>query len=202
MIFEKIDLNIDIETLRNQFLKQVSIHPPVMQSSHFGGWSILSSNGSYTDGWAQGQKNFYNPEKPQVVENIPTQAFFKPTEICTGYILSIMKKVADLGLNPRRARISMLKAGGVSARHRDAADKDYAVRLHIPVITNPDSVFSTDEGEAHFPADGSGYIVRVNRPHQVFNRGQEDRIHIFMDILDNKGITKFHSLTAHQSLYT
>jgi hypothetical protein len=42
------------------------------------------------------------------------------------------------------------------------------------------------------PADGSCYLVAVNCLHRAYNHGNEDRIHIIMDVIDDVGISKYH----------
>ena len=43
------------------------------------------------------------------------------------------------------------------------------------------------------PADGSVYMLWVNRMHQAFNNSKQNRYHIIMDAFDTKHTTKqFH----------
>ena len=181
MIYEKLTcLTVDAEKLRRHFLEHVAKLPPMMQSQSFGGWSIQSTNGYYTDGWQRG---------------IPPEAaseYVKPTRVNFGYLREVMDRIDALGLEPRRARISVLKANRQSRLHRDAADDVYAVRLHIPLITDESCTFEAGGEAAHLPADGSVYILLVNRMHQIFNRWGHDRFHIIMDVRDHKGVTQHH----------
>ena len=200
MIYEKLDLKIDIERLRRHLETAVLPLPPVMQGKTFGGWSVLSSDGSYTDGWLYGPqyweevdgKLVFNFDKARAAGWKPERAYRKPTEICTGYLAEVIQKIEDAGLHPRRARISVLKADGKPRRHSDGQADEYAVRLHIPIITNPGCVFACDEGNAHLPADGHGYLLAVNRMHQIFNWGDSDRFHLIMNVWDTRKITRWH----------
>jgi hypothetical protein len=103
------------------------------------------------------------------------------------------------GLSPRRARIIRLSKGLRSSWHRDGPDNLYFVRLHIPIITNPGCIFEAKDADvtevAHMPADGSSYILRVNRMHRVSNLGTEDRFHLVMDVWDTVGLTQHHRFT-------
>jgi hypothetical protein len=122
----------------------------------------------------------------------PLDAYSKPTEICHGYLKEVIDTIVSKGLNPRRARVSLLRAQGRSSLHRDGADHEYAVRLHLPIFADEHSTFRCEEGSVHLKADGHAYLLRVNRMHQVFNESNEDRIHLIMSVRDTVGISQFH----------
>ena len=200
MIYERLELNVDVARLRSFFLEHVVELPPVMRGPSFGGWSVLSARGSYRDGWFVGHKYFKQVDGQDVFDEalakqmgfVPAWEHIRPTEICTGYLREIISGLHRMRLNPCRARISLLAPQGQSDWHRDGPADKYAVRLHIPIITNEQCTFECEEGAAHFPADGAAYVIRVNRMHQIFNRSDEYRYHLMMDIYDTAGVTKFH----------
>lgn len=203
MIFEKIDLHINLDLLLQHFKTKVLIHEPVRSDKSFGGWSVLSSDGKYTDGWQPGHRCFIEKDGKQVIDlrqaakmgiKSPSE-YIKPTEICTGYLNEVIEKIKSLGLEPTRARISFLNPNSETEWHRDAPDNMYNVRLHIPLITNAKCSFETDEGGAHLPADGSGYFLRVNRMHKACNKGENIRYHLIMNVIDHKGISKHHQFS-------
>lgn len=200
MIYERLKLGLDIEKLKIQLETEIEKFPPIMQTRNFGGWSVLSSNGDISDGWQMGHKCFKETKdgtisdieglkKLQIMEE---DAYSRPTEICRGYLADVLTELKKSGLEIFRARISLLKSGGETSIHRDGLDEFYHVRLHIPIKTNTDCFFATEEGRAHFPADGSGYLVKVNRMHAAMNYGKTDRYHLMMGIRDFKGVTEFH----------
>ena len=200
MIYEELPFQFDVEKLQEHVRESVLSFPPHMVGKFFGGWSVLSSNGSYLDGWGSGER-IYDPtfmpgstmeEKLATVGIKPSSAYVKPTEVCHGYLQEIIDQIRDANLYPVRARLSVLKANGKSSLHRDGNDDEYHVRLHIPIITNPSCTFDCDEGSAHLPANGRAYLLRVNRMHQVFNGGGEDRIHLIMSVRDTAGVSKHH----------
>lgn len=204
MIEEAIPVCFDILRLQEHVRLNVLPLPPVMAGNFFGGWSVLSSNGLYTDGWAGGHK-LYDPdflpglsmsEKASQLGVKPSAAYVKPTEICTGYLAEVMAKIAGLGLEPRRARLTLLKAHGQSVRHTDGEPGEYCVRLHIPIFTDQACTFETDDESAHLAATGQAYLIHVNRMHQVFNRGDNDRIHLIMDVCDHAQISRHHRYHA------
>jgi len=204
MIYEKISLQFDISKLTDFVRTNVLTYDPTMVSSSFGGWSVLSSNGDYRDGFTK--TNFVYDDKFQTVDQVSKfmeeaqvkriQEYNKPTPLYVGYIQEVLETLRIHGFNPLRARFMLLKAGGKCSMHRDNPEWLYGVRLHIPILTNEGCLFETeDEGAAHLTADGSAYLVRVNRMHRVVNLGATDRIHFVASVWDTKGVSKFHQYT-------
>lgn len=200
MISEKWDVHFNVQQLKEHFYREVIDKEITRQSSAFGGWSILSSNGDYRDGWHGGHKlldpQISEVEKQELKKNLSKKSFSfsKETAICTGYLKEVIDMVRDYKLQPRRARIISLKAGTSCVWHRDTEEKIYAVRLHVPIITNPACFFETRTEREHLAADGSAYFIYVNREHRVVNNGTEDRMHLVMDITDEHQVTKYHRI--------
>lgn len=100
-----------------------------------------------------------------------------------GYI----REVLDTLRCPTQAvRFLRLKAGSVIKEHRDheLGFEDGEVRLHIPVITNPDVEFILS-GARVVMGEGECWYLNVNQPHRVANRGIADRIHLVIDCVVN-----------------
>ncbi len=91
-----------------------------------------------------------------------------------------------------RVRLMKLAGGnGELSRHADITDRDAGTRngeiarLHLPLTTSPDCVFSTwdQRGERHrqhFDA-GQLFYLDVRKPHSVVNPGEQDRVHLVVD---------------------
>jgi len=79
-------------------------------------------------------------------------------------------------------RFLRLAAGSVIKEHRDfrLGYDDGEVRLHIPVITNPDVEFIL-AGQRVVMKEGECWYLDVNEKHSVANRGTVDRIHLVLD---------------------
>ena len=167
----------------------------------FGGWSITSRTGDWRDGW-----EFFQNDEGEAMEvyfpkndnNYKSLKFFNiahsmehknPTQACVGELASIVTQLEDLGLYPRRVRVTCLKAHAKSLVHKDADDNEYMARIHIPLITNKKCVFISEGQNLHMEA-GKAYAVWVNNWHQIRNDSDEDRFHIICDFYDTKGITK------------
>jgi hypothetical protein len=198
MISEKLPFSFDITKLQNHLFANVLPREMVKQSEAFGGWSVLSLNGDYKDGWQKGHlyldKNTSEADKKRIAQQIPRpfNEYTVETEICTGELLNVINFVREKKLSPYRARISCLMANSASSWHIDAPPERYAVRLHIPLITNDRCFFQTRKEAEHLPADGSAYLIYVNREHRVINEGTTDRYHLIMDVKDIYQVSKFH----------
>ncbi len=204
MIYEELPFQFDVEKLRAQVEDVVSRFEPHMVGKTFGGWSVLSSNGSYLDGWSSGYRA-YDPafmpgatmkEKFNALGTKHSTAYNKPTEVCTGYLDEVMREIAKAGLGPCRARLSLLRAHGESTWHRDGVEGEYAVRLHVPIVSSESCLFCCEEGSVHLPANGRAYLLRVDCLHQVINPTDHDRIHLIMSVRDTAGFSKYHRYPA------
>lgn len=56
--------------------------------------------------------------------------------------------------------------------------RDPEPRLHIPIITNPGSLFVVNHHVTHLPADGSVYFTDTRAYHTALNGGETQRVHI------------------------
>ena len=83
-------------------------------------------------------------------------------------------------------RLLRLKVGAVIKEHRDheLGFEDGEVRLHIPVITNPEVEFTLNQIRI-LMNEGECWYLNVNQPHRVANRGTADRIHLVIDCVVN-----------------
>jgi hypothetical protein len=202
-IYERLTMSFDVQKLREELQQIVRRFPPFMVTDTYGGWSALSSTGSYLDGWGNGQRAYDENFMPGAtmeekraalgIKNITS--YQEPTEICEGYLREMLLGLRDAGFCPLRARIAMLKGGGKTTLHRDAPEGYYAVRLHIPITTNEQCILESEGQSVHLPADGSGYLIRVDRLHQVFNHSREDRCHFVAAVWDTKHVSKRHQYT-------
>lgn len=207
MFFEQWNTQFDIEKLRSQLSQITNQWKPVLQSAAFGGWSVLSSNGSYTDGWHRGfvgldQKMSLEDFRNQTQKNngLHSDQYCHPTEICNGYLKEIIDYIGSKNLRPSRARIIRLEPHSACAWHRDAPDGIYSVRLHVPIVTNPNAFFETENAQVHFPADGNSYFISVDRMHRVVNHGEEPRFHLVMNVTDWDGVSRLFRKTPGMTI--
>ncbi len=98
----------------------------------------------------------------------------------------IREVLATLHCPQQAVRFLRLKAGSIIKEHRDyeLGFEDGEVRLHIPVITNPDVEFVLNQVRVAMN-EGECWYLNVNQPHRVANRGATDRIHLVIDCVVN-----------------
>lgn len=211
MFYEKLDcIKFDHEQLLADVKKYVfPLGQQIIQGEEyetpayhgFGGWSLLSRTGDWKDGW-----DFFQNDEGEAMEtyfpkndnNYKSLKFFniamstehdQPTQGYQGEIARVLDQIAEMGLTPRRARVTCLKAGAKSLVHKDADDNEYMARIHIPLITNPKCLFISD-GVDLYMEPGNAYMVWVNIWHQIRNDSDQDRYHIIMDAYDTRHITQ------------
>ncbi len=88
---------------------------------------------------------------------------------------------------PQQAvRFLRLKAGSIIKEHTDynLGYEDGEVRLHIPVMTNPDVEFVLDGVRVEMK-EGECWYHDFNQRHRVANRGATDRVHLVIDCVVN-----------------
>ncbi|HVY70256.1 MAG TPA: aspartyl/asparaginyl beta-hydroxylase domain-containing protein [Verrucomicrobiae bacterium] len=79
-------------------------------------------------------------------------------------------------------RLLRLNAGSVIKEHSDykLSYADAELRLHIPVVTNPDVEFFLNNQRVVM-GEGECWYNDFTLPHRIANRGATDRIHLVID---------------------
>lgn len=93
----------------------------------------------------------------------------------------MMEGMAELGAVWGRGRLMGLGPGGEVPGH---VDTNYYwrthIRVHIPVLTNPQVEFTCGGQSVHMAA-GECWVLDTFQEHQVANKGSEQRVHIVLD---------------------
>jgi quercetin dioxygenase-like cupin family protein len=94
--------------------------------------------------------------------------------------------IESFGAEVRGVRLLRLTPGSVIKEHTDHeyTGDDGTLRIHIPVITNPDVVFLLNGTRIVMEA-GSAWVLRLNDPHSVANNGATNRVHMLVDLTMN-----------------
>ncbi|TNC78987.1 aspartyl/asparaginyl beta-hydroxylase domain-containing protein [Janthinobacterium lividum] len=94
--------------------------------------------------------------------------------------------LASFACEIRAARLMALAPGAIIRAHRDAGTSlaDGLIRIHIPIHTTPQVLFSIDGENVHFAA-GHAWYMDASCLHAVHNRGTAPRIHLVLDCVTN-----------------
>lgn len=79
-------------------------------------------------------------------------------------------------------RLLRLAPGAVLKEHTDIdlAFEYGAVRIHIPIVTNPDVEFILADHEIRM-LPGEAWYLNLTKPHSAANKGESDRVHLVID---------------------
>ncbi|MEH6443120.1 MAG: hypothetical protein V7784_04400 [Oceanospirillaceae bacterium] len=134
----------------------------------------LSGNDISGQYWLRAD-NSYTEE--QVEEPVDEAAFseFVP-EFAGTYFEYVHHKLSEL-FPIGRMRILSKAEHCCNHWHRDPEP-----RLHIPIISNPGSLFVVNNHCTHLPADGSVYFTDTRGYHSAMNGGFYDRTHIVVTL--------------------
>ncbi len=94
--------------------------------------------------------------------------------------------LASFSCPQQAVRFMRLKAGSTIKEHRDyeLGFEDGEVRVHIPIVTNPEVEFVLS-GVRVDMKEGECWYHNFNLPHRVANKGTVDRIHLVLDCVVN-----------------
>jgi len=177
-MFYKLKINVDVDKAQQYYLKLEKEYQHKKWESSLGnvtihGWSLHVLNG-ITNNYG-----FYDSEtEPLGVEN------YYRSELCFGWATEIL----DLLPYGYRAGVGVSPANTVVPPHIDSNWPDM-MRLHIPIYTNSDYVWTTHEGRLHME-EGSIYVVDTSYEHSTTNAGTTARVHFGMNIPRSK----FHEI--------
>jgi hypothetical protein len=80
-------------------------------------------------------------------------------------------------------RLMRLDPGSSILEHRDPGlcAEDGSVRIHIPIVTNPETHFYVNDNRVEM-APGEVWYLRLSDPHRANNFGNTARIHMVIDM--------------------
>jgi hypothetical protein len=77
--------------------------------------------------------------------------------------------------------LSVVMPGHAIPEHVDKEPPTWWGRVHVPLLSNPQSVFCVG-GRAHHLRAGRAYLVNTEAPHSVRNDGETPRVHLMFDV--------------------
>jgi hypothetical protein len=118
---------------------------------------------------------------------------WQDTEIL-GYCPALTAAVDAFECEKLSVRLLRLGPGASVREHTDynLGYDDGEVRFHVPVLTNPDTVFEL-EGQPVEMLPGETWYLDLNLRHRVANGGDEPRVHLVIDCVVNDWITRMLS---------
>ena len=110
----------------------------------------------------------------------------------------VRQVIASFGEVFGRSRLMKLAAGAEVSPHVDFNYHWYTrVRIHIPVITNPQVTFYCGNQGVHMRA-GESWIFNSWYRHRVTNESNEDRVHL---VIDTAGSSRFWEMARSMEKY-
>lgn len=176
----KLAMKFDIHALQEALKECLSKHEyqgnmqdqgfaalPLTQRPGQTEWTENDLSGRY---WTRADDRYVEEPREDLVPEIEFSEFnpaFKGTYF--EYVHSELIKRFPIG----RSRVLSKSQYNCNSWHRDPEP-----RLHIPVITNPGSLFVVNHHVTHLPADGSVYFTDTRGYHTALNGGDNQRVHI------------------------
>lgn len=97
-------------------------------------------------------------------------------------VLMTIKNIGQVKV--QQAILTKLNANTVIPRHKDVGPLTIKThRIHVPVITNTQCIFTVDTESKNLEAGDIWIIDNVGRYHSVENKGQQDRVHLIIDAI-------------------
>jgi len=84
----------------------------------------------------------------------------------------------------KRVKIGRMRILSKPVYNCNSWHRDPEPRLHIPIISNPGSLFIVNHHVTHLPADGSVYFTDTRGYHTALNGGEDSRVHIVAALPD------------------
>lgn len=179
----RLPLQPDAEGLRSELDAILRAFSPKVQHGryHDGGWQaigLIALNGDYSD------------DRP-TSDAYPGR--YEPTEVLE--LAPHMRQVIEsLEAPKQRARLMQMAPGAQIFWHFDRAEslESKNVRLHFPVVTNPQIQFQISHSDLHWEA-GSAWYGDFSFPHRLWNQSDQARVHLVVDLEVNDWIRSLFS---------
>lgn len=177
---QRLELKFDIDALREALEECLNLEDfkggmqaegfaalPLTQRPGQTEWTENDLSGRY---WLRADDRYVEEPREDLVPEIDFSEFnpkFKGTYF--EHVHAELMKRFPIG----RTRVLSKGLYNCNSWHRDPEP-----RLHIPVITNPGSLFIVNHHVTHLPADGSVYFTDTRGYHSAMNGGETQRVHI------------------------
>ena len=130
-------------------------------------WTENDLSGRY---WLRGDDRYVEEAREDLVPEIDFSEF-NPAFAGT-YFEHVHEELT------RRFPIGRMRVLSKGLYNCNSWHRDPEPRLHIPILTNPGSLFVVNHHVTHLPADGSVYFTDTRGYHTALNGGNTHRVHI------------------------
>ena len=182
----KLDLKFDISLLRDALETCVSRqgYKGDMQDEGFAalpltripGNSEVSANDLSGRYWLRPDDSYNEVAREEFVDEA---AFSEFDPAFADTYFSEVHKALTARFSIGRMRILSKGLFNCNSWHRDPEP-----RLHIPIVTNPGSLFVVNHHVTHLPADGSVYFTDTRGYHTAMNGGEHSRVQMVAALPD------------------
>lgn len=130
-------------------------------------WTSNDLSGRY---WLRADHRYVEEPREDLVEESQFSQF--NPEFSGTYFEDVHRELT------RRFPIGRMRVLSKGLYNCNSWHRDPEPRLHIPVISNPGSLFVVNHHVTHLPADGSVYFTDTRGYHTALNGGDTHRVHI------------------------
>ena len=192
-IMKELSLDPYVESLEgvSDFLDNMGEFKKVKTKYAKTGWDAVSMHGYGSD-----PMDILKPGVLKSSVDIDTKLQWTSLKLTTE-MKPVLEMLDKLPCEFERVRFMKLEAGKVIGKHTDKIDKEIGfddgqiVRVHMPIRTNDDVVFTLYEGvkdklgTEYNLKTGHYYYTDVTKAHAVRNTSDTDRIHLVADCYSN-----------------
>ena len=177
----KLPLTFDPESLKKDLarLEDIEWIDHFVEQNYEGSWTVIP---------LRGPKGAEHPV--MMIYSDPGCTEFADTpflETCPYFqeVLSSFECVVNA------ARLMRLMPGSTIKEHSDydLSLEDGNARLHVPITTNSGVTFRLNGQRVDMQA-GECWYLRLSDPHSVVNNGEEERVHLVIDVTVNNWLTE------------
>ena len=148
-------------------------------------------------GWAITTENLdpdskSNPPWPEAVDDTAYQDKELRPERKTELVFDVIERIFEKIPYACKMLISVFPPGGETIPHKD---QDFLLRIHVPIYTNKDVQWLTEEGYHKMYEEGSAYLCDTRKMHSVYNDGKTDRVHLIFAV-EAKNLDHLKSITG------
>ena len=130
-------------------------------------WTENDLSGRY---WLRGDDRYVEEAREELVPEIDFSEF--NPDFAGTYFEHVHTELT------RRFPIGRMRVLSKGLYNCNSWHRDPEPRLHIPILTNPGSLFVVNHHVTHLPADGSVYFTDTRGYHTALNGGESRRVHI------------------------